>query len=181
MKAFIDKFCKYVYLIASLFQTHICSNCSEAPPRTYLMKHKHPIWLAVSQKVNVHHICKLLVAATWWFFSHFDCSLPHGKWAISSFLIFLGASLAHHHVYWSYFIVGIISFPPSRAFHIFHQVHDQMYVDAEAHNMAQAAYAQKRRLGSIKTWEAIYGGMVGMMGHCYPGTHGYPEMGHHPT
>ena len=56
-----------------------------------------------------------------------------------------------------------------------------MYVDAEAHNMAQAAYAQKRRLGSIKTWEAIYGGMVGMMGHCYPGTHGYPEMGHHPT
>ena len=56
-----------------------------------------------------------------------------------------------------------------------------MYVDAEAHNMAQAAYAQKRRLGSIKTWEAIYGGMVGMMDHCYPGTHGYPEMGHHPT
>ena len=47
---------------------------------------------------------------------------------------------AHHHVGWSRFIVAL------------HQVHDQMYVDAEAHNMAQAAYAQKRHLGSTKTW-----------------------------
>ena len=65
--------------------------------------------------------------------AHSECQTETSRWIHISEIV------------WSTFLSHILQSHFSQL-----QVHDQMYVDADAHHMAQAAYAKKRRLAVPK-------------------------------